>query len=157
MLAEYAQKWQLEHHKSFTSKIVLANKIRDKAYKDKTKLYYLVDYMSKEIYEEIIEEKISIENIRYEKRIDNGSLKEREIGISSMKQQCLDYIAVNACICMFKAKIGHYQCASIKNKGQVFGKQAIETWIRTTPYKCQYVWKADIRKFYPNVNHEILK
>lgn len=157
MLAEYSQIWQIEHNKSFTSKKELSKQIREKAYRDKTELYNLVDYMSQKIYEEIIEEKISIDNIRYEKRIDKGSLKEREIGISSMKQQCLDYIAVNSCMPMFSAKIGHYQCASIKNKGQVFGKQAIETWIRTNPHKCQYVWKADIKKFYPNVNHKILK
>ena len=81
----------------------------------------------------------------------------RKIGISSMKQQCYDYIAVNACKQMFLAKIGHYQCASLKDKGQIFGKNAIETWIRTNPKKCQWVFKADVKKFYPSVNHDIIK
>lgn len=157
MLAEYTQIWQKEHNASFKSRYILAKNIRQIAHRDKTRLYKLVDFMAQKIYEEIIDSKIKLEPIRYEHRVDAGSLKVREIGISSMKQQCIDYIAVNACITMFKAKIGHYQCASIPTKGQVFGKQAIETWIRTNPHKCQYIWKADIKKFYPNVNHRILK
>lgn len=157
MLAEYAQKWTFQYTTKFQSKYKLAKNIRRVAYKDKTKLYNLVDFMAMKIYEEIIERKVELPYIRYEKRIDAGSLKEREIGIASMKQQCFDYIAVNACKKMFSAKIGHYQCASLKEKGQVFGKSAIETWIRTNPRKCQYVWKGDIKKFYPSVNHEILK
>lgn len=157
MLAQYAQIWQTEHNKSFESRYILAKKIRNIAHQDKTKLYRLVDFMAQKIYEEITLNQIFLENIKYENRIDKGSFKLREIGIASMKQQCLDYIAVNACKVMFKAKIGHYQCASIPNKGQVFGKQAIETWIRTNPRKCQYIWKADIKKFYPNVNQRILK
>lgn len=157
MLSEYAQIWQIENGKSFQSRKILARKIRETAFKDKTKLYYLVDFMCKKIFKEITEEKITLDPIKYEKRIDAGSLKEREIGISSMKQQCLDYIAVNACKPMFEAKIGHYQCASIKNKGQLFGKKAIETWIRTNPKKCRYIWKGDIRKFYNSVDHDILK
>lgn len=157
MLAEYAQLWQIEHGKSFESRKILARKIRQQAYQDKTKLFFLVDFMCKKFFEEIVEERIALEPIRYEKRIDAGSLKEREIGISSMKQQCFDYIAVNTCMPMFKAKIGHYQCASIPNKGQVFGKAAIETWIRTNPQKCRYIWKGDIRKFYDSVDHEVIK
>lgn len=69
----------------------------------------------------------------------------------------VDYIAVNSLKNMFLAKIGHYQCASLKFKGQLFGKQAIETWIRTNPKKCKWIFKADIKKFYPSVSHDILK
>lgn len=157
LLAEYVQKWTFQYTTKFQSKYKLAKNIRKVAYIDKTKLYNIVDFMAQKIYEEIMERKIELNPIKYEFRIDKGNLKLREIGIASMKQQCYDYIAVNACITMFKAKIGHYQCASIPTKGQVFGKSAIETWIRTNPRKCQYVWKGDIKKFYPSVNHNILK
>lgn len=157
LLAEYAQKWTLQYTTKVQDRYRLAKKIRDIAKKDKTKLFKLVDFMSKEFYKEIVENKIELVPIKYEKRIDTGNLKERDIGIASMKQQCFDYIAVNACKGMFLAKIGHYQCASLKNKGTIFGKSAIETWIRTNPKKCRYVWKGDIKKFYPSVDKEILK
>lgn len=157
MLAEYKLLYLYENGKPIQNKIKLAREIQRIARKDRTQLYWLVDYISLKIYDEIINKKIHLDAIRYSKRIDGISKKTREIGISSMKQQLYDYIAVNACKEMFLAKIGHYQCASLEFKGQVFGKSAIETWIRTNPRKCQYVWKADVKKFYPSVNHEIIK
>lgn len=157
MLAEYKLLYLYEKGKPIQNKIKLAREIQKIARKDKTQLYWLVDYISLKIYDEIINKKIHLDAIRYSKRIDGISKKTREIGISSMKQQLYDYIVVNACKEMFLAKIGHYQCASLEFKGQVFGKSAIETWIRTNPRKCQYVWKADVKKFYPSVNHEIIK
>ena len=58
---------------------------------------------------------------------------------------------------MFLNKIGTYQCASIKGRGQTYGKKAIEKWIRKNPKKCKWVWKGDIEKFYPSVPHDKLK
>lgn len=157
MLADYLQLYLYENHKPIQNKKELARQIQRNIYEDKTQLFYLVDFMALKIYEEICNRKITLDPIRYEERVDGISKKVREIGISSMKQQLYDYIVVNACKVMFDAKICHYQCASIPNKGQVFGKAAIETWIRTNPKKCRYIWKGDIKKFYPSVNHEILK
>mgnify|MGYP004461897043 FL=1 len=125
--------------------------------KDKERLYPIVDMISNKIYIEIITKSITLDKIVYDDRFDKATQKYRRIGISSMKQQCLDYIAVNACLKMFNAKIGHYQCASLKFKGQQFGVNAIETWIRTNPKNCKWIFKCDIKKFYPSVNHAILK
>ena len=157
LLADYKQLQMYERKQPLISKKQLMKEIRETAYLDKTRLYNLVDYMALKIYEEICNRKISLDPIRYEERVDGISKKIREIGISSMKQQLYDYIIVNACEKMFYAKIGHYQCASIPRKGQVFGKGAIETWIRTNPKQCRYIFKADIKKFYPSVDHKILK
>lgn len=157
LLADYKQLQMYEKKQPLISKKQLMKEIRETAYLDKTRLYNLVDYMALKIYEEICNRKISLDPIRYEERVDGISKKIREIGISSMKQQLYDYIIVNACEKMFYAKIGHYQCASIPRKGQVFGKGAIETWIRTNPKQCRYIFKADIKKFYPSVDHKILK
>lgn len=157
LLADFKQLYMYENKQPLISKKELVKQIQKVVYQDKTMLYELVDYMSLKIYEEICDRKISLEPIRYEKRIDGISKKVREIGISSMKQQLYDYIIVNACKEMFNAKIGHYQCASLPLKGQVFGKGAIETWIRTNPKQCKYIFKADIKKFYPSVDHKILK
>ncbi len=158
LFVEYVEKL-FSYNKKYviTSKHKLEERIRKIAREDRTKLYFLVDYLSEQLYKEIKEHKIQLLPIRYDNRLDGHSNKIRRIGIASMKQQCYDYIAVNACKEMFLAKIGHYQCASLKNKGQLFGKNAIETWIRTNPNKCKWIFKCDIKKFYPSVNHDILK
>lgn len=120
-------------------------------------MYPTIDYIANEMFLEIKRRRMKLIPIQYDDRYDPLAKKVRKIGISSMKQQCYDYIAVNALKEMFLAKIGHYQCASLKYKGQLFGKQAIETWIRTNPKKCKWIFKADVKKFYPSVSHDILR
>lgn len=144
-------------NKKASSRHKLINKIRKIAREDRSQLFFLVDYIANEMYLEIKERRIKLVPIRYSDRYDSLSKKTRRIGISSMKQQCYDYIAVNAMKKMFNAKIGHYQCASLKNKGQLFGKNAIETWVRTNPKKCAWIFKADIKKFYPSLSHPVIK
>lgn len=156
-IVDYVEKLLMQNNCVITSRHKLEKKIRDIARNNYEDLFFIVDYISEQIYYEIKEHKIDLEPIRYEERYDDIAKKTRKIGISSMKQQCLDYIAVDACKEMFLAKIGYYQCASLKNKGQLFGKNAIETWIRTNPKKCQWIFKADVKQFYPSVPHQTLK
>lgn len=120
-------------------------------------LYEIVNYIACDMYNDIINRKITLKPIRYEVRKDSSSRKERVIGISSIKQQVFDYIAVNACKKMFLAKIGFYQCASLKGKGQVFGKTAIESWIRKDKANTKYAYKCDVRKYYPSIDHDNIK
>lgn len=156
-IADYVEKLLNENNYTVTSRHMIEKKIRAVARNNYEDLYFIIDYIAEQIYLEIKEHRIELYPIRYEERYDEVAKKTRKIGISCMKQQCLDYIAVNACKKMFLAKIGHYQCASLKNKGQLFGKTAIETWIRTNPKKCQWIFKADVKKFYPSVPHSNLK
>lgn len=60
---------------------------------------------------------------------------------------------------MWDCKIGYYQCASLPGRGQVYGKNMIERWIRSpeTKNKCIYVVKGDIKKCYPSVSIPIIK
>lgn len=117
----------------------------------------LIQRISLDMYNDITNRNIALTPIKYEKRIDKSNHKEREIGISSIKQQVFDYIAVNACKEMFLAKIGFYQCASLKGKGQLFGKRAIESWLRKDKSGTKYAYKCDIKKFYPSINHDNIK
>lgn len=157
LLASYVIKKVSKYTNKTSSIQKIAKRIRYVARNNREALYKLVDYIASEMYFEIKERRIQLEPIMYEERYDSSSRKVRNIGIASMKQQFYDYIAVNSSKEMFLAKIGHYQCASLTNKGQVFGKNAIETWIRTNPNKCKWVFKADIKKFYPSVNHDLIK
>lgn len=157
-IAEYVLKYKKSHGCIDNISIYDgAKKVHKLAVEEREKLYPIVDYIAEELFLEIKRRKIDLIPINYDERYDPLAKKVRKIGISSMKQQCFDYIAVNSLKNMFLAKIGHYQCASLKFKGQLFGKQAIETWIRTNPKKCKWIFKADIKKFYPSVPHDILK
>ena len=109
------------------------------------------------IFNEIDTQSISLEPIKYIDKIDVSSGKVRKIGLATIKQQVYDYIVVKACNRMFLNKIGTYQCASIKGRGQIYGKKAIEKWIRKNPKSCKWVWKGDVKKFYPSVPHDRLK
>lgn len=156
-IAEYVIYYKRVHKvRNIPSIDEVASKVHKMAVEERERLYPIVDYIANEMFLEIKRRTIRLHPIKYDERYDPLSKKTRMIGISSMKQQCYDYIAVNALKEMFNAKIGHYQCASLKHKGQLFGKQAIETWIRTNPKKCKWVFKADVRKFYPSVSHSIL-
>ncbi len=82
----------------------------------------LTPYIAGELFLEIKNRNIQLSPINYQERVDPSSGKIREIGITSIKQQVYDYICVNALKPMLNAKIGYYQCSSIKNRGQKRGK-----------------------------------
>lgn len=117
----------------------------------------LIHDIAVSIYNEIDTQSITLEPIKYIDKFDVSSGKVRKIGLASIKQQVYDYIAVKTCNQMFMNKIGTYQCASIKGRGQIYGKKAIEKWIRKNPKSCKWIWKGDVKKFYPSVPRDKLK
>lgn len=153
--AEYIQKFGLCNDSVHTiakkCKLIMLDAV------SRSKFYKLIKLISSDIYKDIINRDITLTPIKYEVRIDKSNRKEREIGVSSIKQQILDYVAVNACKKMFLAKIGFYQCASLKGKGQLFGKKAIASWLRKDKSGTKYAYKCDIKKFYPSINHDNIK
>ena len=112
----------------------------------------LMDKAAKRIEWEIKNRKVTFPEIRYSVRYDGNSGKLREIGVESIKQQIYDYVAVNALMELFERKIGRYQCASVPRRVQVYGKKAIERWMRKTPDKTRVAAKADVRHCYPSIN-----
>lgn len=116
----------------------------------------LTPYIARELFLEIKNRDIQLSPIKYQERVDPSSGKIREIGITSIKQQVYDYICVNALKPMLDAKIGYYQCSSIKNRGQKHAKKAIEKCIRQKYKKARYVIKSDTKKCYQSIRHDIL-
>lgn len=116
----------------------------------------LAPYIARELFLEIKNRNMQLSPINYQERVDPSSGKIREIGITSIKQQVYDYVCVNALKPMLNAKIGYYQCSSIKNRGQKRAKKAIEKCIRQKYKKARYVIKSDIKKCYQSIRHDIL-
>lgn len=92
--------------------------------------------------EEIIQNNIKFKPIWYKNKIDASSQKVRRIGIQNIKQQIYDYIAVEAMGDILK-RIGEYQCAALKGRGQSYGIKAIKRWMRNK--NIRYAGQCDIK------------
>lgn len=131
---------------------VKADKIRS-LINDLGKYYIdpLINTVIDGIQQEIINKKIIIKPIWYKEKVDPSSFKIRKIGIQDIKQQIYDYIAVEGLHPLF-CRIGEYQCAAIKGRGQIVGVKAIKRWMRNTNIK--YAGKADIKKCYESISKQ---
>lgn len=110
-----------------------------------------------EITERIKARDLSLPPIHYRDRVDKSSGKLRRLGIESAMQQCMNYVAVYALMPMLKAKVGPFQCASIPDRGQVYGKQVIEKWIRKDPKGTKYYDKMDVRHCFQSISHRTIR
>lgn len=95
--------------------------------------------------------------IRYQKIIDGGNGKERELGLESVMFRLYEAVAADAADPLFKAKIGTFQCASIKGRGQNYGKKAVKKWISQDVNGTKYHVQSDIRQCYPSIPHDKLE
>lgn len=96
---------------------------------------------------------IHFQPIWYKEKIDASSQKVRRIGIQNIKQQIYDYIAVEA-MKDFLKRIGEYQCAALKGRGQSYGIKAIKRWMRNK--NIRYAGQCDISKCYPSIDRNKL-
>lgn len=113
----------------------------------------LIETVVDGIREEIIQGNIHFAPMWYKEKIDASSQKARRIGIQNIKQQIYDYIAVEA-MRDFLRRIGEYQCAALKGKGQSYGTKAIRRWMRNK--NIRYAGQCDISKCYPSVDRNKL-
>ena len=130
--------------------------LREKLKKDKSIAYPIIDRIAEAMENEIKERNVHFPPISYFERYDESSEKIREIGKESIKQQIYDYVAINGLMELFNRKIGKHQCASIPSRGQVYGKKAIERFVRKKPQKSRYAAKGDVRHCYQSVDREKL-
>lgn len=110
-----------------------------------------------EITDRIKRRDLDLPPIQYRNRIDKSSGKERRLGIESAMQQCMNYVAVYALMPMLKAKVGVYQCASIPERGQIYGKKALEKWIRKDRKGTKYYDKMDVRHCFESISHRTIR
>lgn len=92
--------------------------------------------------------------IRYRKINDKGSGKERVLGLETIPFRLYEALAQKESEPLFNAKVGAYQCASIKKRGQNYGKKAVKKWMSGDVEGTKFNAKADIKKCYPSMKHE---
>ena len=114
--------------------------------------YGSIERLVEEIYVEIRERRLRFRPIRRYLRLEPTNGKVREIGIEEIKQQICDYLVVTLLEEMYDAKIGFYQVAAAKGKGQKLCRKALRRWVR----KSRYHVKGDVRKCYPSTRHDVV-
>lgn len=154
----------------FILKKGLENEYRQFLAKKENALYGISHKLSVEIADMIKRRTIPSLNVWASQRYDESSRKMRLIGNETVLQRLLDYIVTYGCKELWKRKLFCQQCASIPNRGQIYGmrllrhyalsderamKYAIAHHIRYTR-KCKYFVKLDIRHCYENINRELL-
>ena len=115
--------------------------------------YGCVENLLEELYLEISTRTLNIRPLHYyfHREPTNGKL--RRIGIQSVKQQILDYIAIYTLTSFLEARIGYYQVASIPGKGQLFAAKTIRKWSQQGGY-----WvHMDVHQCYPSIRPEKVK
>lgn len=107
-----------------------------------------------EVAREIEERRLAFEPIHRYDHIEPTNGKVRTIGVSSVKQQLVDYVVVHCCADFLKARVGHYQASSVKGKGATFTMRTIRKWV--TGGGPRFFVKMDVRKCYPSTRHDVV-
>lgn len=105
-----------------------------------------------EIEREIRDRALSFRPIRRYQHREPTNGKLRLIGIESVKQQVCDYVAVLAMKELIDAKVGFWQVASIRGKGQPMLVSACRGWLNDSRYHVH----LDVRKCYPSIKTDVV-
>jgi hypothetical protein len=153
LLAEYLI---LDGHPAQNQK-KLANDLFAAAQVDYLEVRKHASVLAKHLCEEIKSRSIELKPIRNVVRYDAACGKKRTIGIASMKQQCLDWVVSEALDAFFNDKTHPCQESGIAKRGPLHAAKRISRWIRAKPKSMKYCIQGDVKKFYPSIDHEILK
>lgn len=140
-----------------------------KSIKDRPQLFPVVDQMAAHIQQCLKAHRVELPRARNRLIQDGITKKKRKITIACMLQQIYDYIAKIGLQELFDAKFAPHQFATIKGRGQTFGKKFNERWMREVRQErrggknvsCKpastCAIDADARKCYPTMSIGKLK
>lgn len=90
--------------------------------------------------------------------LDGSSKKEREIIQPDFcPEQIIHHAVINVLKSIFMKGMYYYSCGSVPDRGGMHGKRYIEKAVKNDPVNTQYVAKLDIKKYFKNIKHDILK
>lgn len=139
-------------------KLAYKESSRDKHhYKEVKEFEKEPDRLLKELQQSLINQTYSIPESHYTFKVMNDKGKEREL----MKLRYYPHRIVQWAIMLqiekyFIQTIPHFSCASMPDKGIDRAYKLITSYL-TDKNNTQYCLKIDIKKFYPNIDKEILK
>ena len=83
--------------------------------------------------------------------------KERVIIVPSLKEQILHHMIINILKPIFLKSMYRHSYGSIPDRGGFLGKNYVKKWITKDIKNTKYVLKMDIKKYFDNVSHDVLK
>lgn len=137
--------------------IVCASKGKRKR-KNVQKVLYNIDEKAKEIQDLLKSKKYVPSSYTKQRILDGVNKKERII----YKPRFFPDQVIHWCLMLqieeiLQKPMYYYSCASIKNKGILFASKYIKQKLIQDYKNTKYCLKADIKKYYPSINKEILK
>lgn len=81
--------------------------------------------------------------------------KIREIDCPTLQDHIIHWMLILAIKPVLMRGMYQYSCGSISGRGIEYARKTLEKWVRRKD--SVYFVKLDIRKFYPNIDHNILK
>lgn len=136
---------------------------------NRPQLYPVIDQMAAHIQKCLKSHDIDLPRARNRTIQDGITKKKRQITIASIVQQIYDYIAKVGLQELFDVKFAPHQFATIKGRGQTFGKKFNEKWMNEIKQECKggknvsgkpastCAIDADVRKCYPSMSIGKLK
>ena len=88
---------------------------------------------------------------------DGITRKIREIIVPNDHEQIVHHMIVNVLKPILLPKFYEHSYGSIPGRGSHKAKKTIKKWIKHDPKNVKYCLKMDIKKYFNNVNHDILK
>lgn len=114
--------------------------------------YGSADALLDEIASEVEGRSLSFRRFKRYVRHETSTRKERNISVASVKYQVVTYALKAALADMLHDKIGYYQVAGVKGKGQKAAGKALRKWSRERGYHV----KLDVRKCYESITCDMV-
>lgn len=137
-----------------TGKITGAEYEEERATQEHMKINNAIVAVSKDLTDRIVSRDLHLKPIRQFQRIDGISRKLRTLSRFTPEHQAMEYIAADALMPLFKAKILPTQYGSIPGRGQTGGKRKIERLLRKKFHGKVDEVKCDIEHAYNSVTCE---
>ena len=156
-------KWtrsDFQHLMAEASKVSYSQVKSDVAIRDLETLRMYSDNVANIVYEKIVnlivfDKPLKLPKIEHFTLHDGLSGKTRDCCKMEPIHQISEYVGLQALQELFNAKIEPYQCASVRGRGQVYGKKAIEKWVRRDKESTKYV-QADIIGCFKHISVELV-
>lgn len=117
-----------------------------------------IDYYALKLQKMLIDKTYNPCNYIEETIKDNSSGKERVIFKPRFyPDQCVHWALMQIIQPVLAKGMYEYSCGSIPNRGIHYGRKAIKKWVKNDIKNTKYILQIDITKFYPSVDHNIMK
>jgi hypothetical protein len=117
-----------------------------------------IEYYAKEVQFLLVNKKYIASPYTIKTILDSPNNKERTIYKPRYyPDQIIHWVLILQLHNLFMRGMYEYSCGSVPKRGTTYGQKALRKWLDSDYKGTKYCLKLDVSKFYPSINHEILK